>query len=186
MPAADAIEFFDQDDPRWADVALGDDTRSSLKYAGCGIFSFCNAVHALNGCHPDAEKIARWAISVDAFRPEDVGTYRARLYDNIEAAYGEELGFTLCGQFWGTVADERLREHLLAGGTAVVHVPNHFLALTGYRPADNRFHVLESSCSLLRFLRLDSWVGADKLSRGNTNVDWYVLLAPRELRDQSA
>ena len=175
----DGLCLYDQDDPRWADIALGEDARLSLAYAGCGIFSFCNAVHALNACRPDAVAIARWALSIGAFRPEGAGLYRALFYDNVEEAYGHTLGFTLLGQHWGCADDERLKAHLAFGGTAVAHVPNHFLALVGYDVAQDRFHVLESSCSLRRFLRKESWVDAERLCRGATNVDWYVLFAPR-------
>lgn len=51
---AETLCIYDQDDPRWANVVLGNDTQPSLAHSGCGIFSFCNAIHALNGLLPDA------------------------------------------------------------------------------------------------------------------------------------
>jgi hypothetical protein len=65
------------------------------------------------------------------------------------------------------------------GGVAVIHVPNHFMAVVGYDPDSGLYHVLESSESNSRGLEGDSWVTADKLSDGNTKVDWFVLIDNR-------
>ena len=175
----DDLALYDQWDERirsdedeaLRDLRLGPD--------GCGIFSFCNAVHALNGSLPDVVRVGQWAMRIGAYRPSEKGTYRTILYDNVEQELGEELGFRVVGQYWGTIADDRLAAHLLASGTAVVHVPNHFLALVGYDAQAAAFHVIESKVSLARRLRRDSWVAADKLASGPTCVDWYVLLAKR-------
>ena len=173
MAKAHDIEVFDQDDPCWEDMPF-------LKDSGCGILAFRNALAALNGCRPDVCELADWAIAIGAYRPDEAGLYRKTFYDNVEQAYGEKLGFSLAGQYWGAITDEGLTEHLLSGGTAVVHVPNHFLALVDYDAQTGRYRVLESKCSLLRFLRKDGLVSADKLSRGNTQVDWYVLIESRK------
>ena len=157
----------------------GDEALRDLCFAsaGCGIFSFCNAVHALNGSLPDAVRSGQWAMGIGAYRPREKGTYRKALYDNVEREFGEELGFRVVGQYYGTIADARLAEHLLSGGTAVAHVPRHFLALVDYDPEAASFRVIESRVSLRRCVRQDSWVAADKLSSGFTCVDWYVLLS---------
>jgi hypothetical protein len=177
--AFDDLVVYDQRDERFQ--ADGDEALQDLRLAqaGCGVFSFCNAVHALNGCLPDAVRIGQWAMRIGAYRPSEKGTYRKILYDNVEQKFGEELGFRVAGQFWGTVADDRLTSHLLCGGTAVVHVPDHFLALVGYDPQAGSFHVIESRVSLRRRLRRDGWVAAERLSSGHTCVDWYVLLEKR-------
>ena len=116
-------------------------------------------------------------MGIGAYRPREKGTYRKALYDNVEREFGEELGFRVVGQYYGTIADARLAEHLLSGGTAVAHVPRHFLALVDYDPEAASFRVIESRVSLRRCVRQDSWVAADKLSSGFTCVDWYVLLS---------
>jgi len=170
---------YDQWDKR---IRVNDDEAlRDLRFAsaGCGVFSFCNAVHALNGSLPDAVRIGQWAMRIGAYRPHEKGTYRKILYDNVEQELGDELGFHVTGQFFGTIADERLADHLLSGGTAVAHVPNHFLALVGYDPQAASYHVIDSKVSLRRRLRRDSWVAADKLSSGFACVDWYVLLERR-------
>lgn len=48
----------------------GDEALRDLCFAsaGCGIFSFCNAVHALNGSLPDAVRIGQWAMGIGAYR----------------------------------------------------------------------------------------------------------------------
>lgn len=171
------LVVYDQRDERFH--ASGNALLRELRFApsGCGIFSFCNALHALNGCLPDAARIGQWAMRIGAYRPDERGTYRTILYDNVEREFGEELGFRVVGQHWGTIADDLLAGHLLSGGTAVVHVPDHFLALVDYDPQDALYRVIESRVSLRRCLRQDSWVGAEKLSSGFACVDWYVLLA---------
>lgn len=170
---------YDQRDERFR--ASGDALLRELRFApsGCGIFSFCNALHALNGCLPDAARIGQWAMRIGAYRPSERGTYREILYDNVEREFGEELGFRVVGQHYGTIADDRLVCHLQSGGTSVVHVPDHFLALVGYDRQAASYHVIESRVSLSRRLRRDSWVDADKLSSGPTCVDWYALLEAR-------
>ena len=171
--------LYDQNDPYWATVKFNEKDGSDMKTSACGIFSFCNAIYALNEKKADAVEVAQWAISVDAYRPGNGGTYRSILYDNIEQRYGEELGFTLGGQFYGMISDARLQQHLMGGNVAVIHVPNHFMAVIGYNPETMLYHVLESCESDSRGLLGDSWVTADKLSNGKTKVDWYVLIVNR-------
>ena len=171
--------LYDQNDPYWATVKFNEKSGSDMKSSACGIFSFCNAIYALNEKKPDAVEVAYWAISIDAYRPGNGGTMRAKLYDNIEQRYGEELGFRLGGQFYGTIEDARLQQHLTSGNVAVIHVPNHFMAVIGYDPYTRLYHVLESCESESRGLLGDSWVTADKLSNGKTKVDWYVLIYNR-------
>ena len=171
--------LYDQNDPYWETVKFNEKDGSTMKASACGIFSFCNAIYALNQNEANAIEVAYWAISVDAYRPGNGGTYRAKLYDNIEQRYGQELGFTLGGQYTGTITDARLQQHLTSGNVAVIHVPNHFMAVVGYDPATGLYHVLESCESNSRGLEGDSWVTADKLSTGKTKVDWYVLIFNR-------
>ena len=133
----------------------------------------------MNRIEADAVEVATWAIGVKAFRPGGGGTYREILYNNIEAQYGEALNFTVDQQVWGKITDQRLISHLESGKVAVIHVAGHFMCVTGYNPETGLYHVLESAVSSKRGLAGDSWVDAAKMSSGNTNVDWFVLLSPR-------
>lgn len=171
--------LYNQFDPMWKEVKFGTADNTSMYSSACGIFSFCNAVFAMNHSEADAVEVAEWAIGIKAFRPGAGGTYREILYNNIEAEYGEKLNFTLNGQIWGKITDTRLTNHLLTGGVAVIHVSGHFMAVTGYDPETGLYHVLESAVSSKRGLEGDSWVSAAKLTSGYTNVDWFVLISPR-------
>lgn len=113
--------YYEQLDEKWktSDAEILPD--GVLNRSGCGIFSFCNAISAMNGSVPYAIEIAKWAVGVGAYIPVGVGTIRKVLYDNIEVKFGAELNFKIDGQFWGDITDERLVAHLLAGNVAVVH-----------------------------------------------------------------
>lgn len=173
------MDYYDQLDTTWDTLSLGTDNGPSLNVSGCGIFSFCNALLALTGTRPDVLEVAQWAIDVDAYHPEGPGLYRFVFYEQVEEAFGERFGFTLVEQAWGCATDNRLKTHLLEGGVAIVHVPSHFLALVGYDAECDRFHVVESRVSLRRMLSRDCWANTEKLARGNTCVDWYVLMSAR-------
>ena len=172
--------LYNQLDSQWTKVAISKTSTSTMKSSACGIFSFCNAIFSLNRNEADAVEVATWAYSINAYRPGAGGTYREILYNNIEQEYGEKLHFTLNGQIWGKITDSRLKNHLLGGGVAVIHVSGHFMAVTGYNPETGLYHVLESACSKKRGLEGDSWVTAEKMSSGYTNVDWFVLISNRD------
>ena len=171
--------FYNQLDEKWQSIYWGDDPRANFGFSGCGIFAFCNAVYALTGRLPDALETAEWAIATDAYATDGSGTYRKIFFSKVEAKYGKELGFTVRGQYKGKITDRRLKNALMSGDTAIVHVPCHFLVLTGYDPEKDQYHVIESNVSFMRFIRADSWLSAAKLSRGNTRVDWYAILSRR-------
>ncbi|MCR5718840.1 MAG: hypothetical protein K6F80_07390 [Oscillospiraceae bacterium] len=171
--------LYNQKDQQWEMVQFNERSDSTMKASACGIFSFCNAIYALNGRKADAVEVAYWAIDVGAFRPGYDGTTRKIFYDNVEQQYGETLNFTLGGQYWGSISDPLLQSHLQSGGVAVIHVKGHFMAVTGYDQRTGLYHILESYESNTRGLAGDSWVDAYKMSEGNTNVDWYVLISKR-------
>ena len=50
-------------------------------------------------------RIGQWAMRIGAYRPGEKGTYRKVLYDNVEQELGDELGFHVAGQHFGTIAD---------------------------------------------------------------------------------
>lgn len=151
-------------------------TANSLQESGCGVFAFCNALYALNGTIADPVEVATWAVNIGALQPGNGGTYRYPFYDNVQSAYGNRFGFAVYGYAGGGVSDSRLISHLMSGGVAVVNVPGHFMAITGYNPSNRTYHVIESAVSITRGMSPDSWVPAEKMSSGNTAVSWYALL----------
>ncbi|MBR3420339.1 MAG: InlB B-repeat-containing protein [Oscillospiraceae bacterium] len=176
--AADG-RLYNQWDEQWKEVTFTKYSRSgnSLYTSACGIFSFCNAMYALNSRKVDVVELATWAVDIGALRPGAGGTYRDILYKHIEEKWGAEYGFTLGTQQLGTVRDEEFIEHLKNGGVAVLYVPGHFIAVTGYDEVYQTYHVIESAVSAKRGLEPDGWVTADKLTDGGTNGTWYVLIS---------
>ena len=176
--AADG-RLYNQWDDQWKEVTFTKYSRSgnSLYTSACGIFSFCNAMYALNSRKVDVVELATWAVDIGALRPGAGGTYRDILYKHIEEKWGAEYGFTLGTQKLGTVRDEEFIEHLKNGGVAVLYVPGHFIAVTGYDELYQTYHVIESAVSAKRGLEPDGWVTAEKLTNGGTNGTWYVLIS---------
>ena len=166
--------LYNQYDQKWKNTQFEGYT-DNMYNSGCGIFSFCNAIYALNGKRVDAYEVARWAVSISAYRPGNGGMYRDIFYNNVQNAYGSKLGFRLDGRYYADIKDNRLISHLSRGGVAVIHVKSHFVVATEY--SNGKYHVIESAVSNTRELPADSWVTADKLSSGNTNVDWFVLIS---------
>lgn len=168
--------LYDQNNAQWKNVVFTKYSRTgnSMYTSGCGIFSFCNAIYQLNGMKPDAKEVATWAVNNGSYQPGNGGLYRDAFYNKVQNAFGSRFRFRLDGKFSGGVKDTRLITHLRNGGVAVIHVPGHFMALTGY---NGNYHVIESAVYSGRGLAADSWVSASKLCNGSTKVDWYVLIS---------
>lgn len=171
--------LYNQYEEKWQNViftryAL---SQNSMYISGCGIFSFCNAIYALNGNAIDAVNIAAWAVDNGSYQPGNGGMYYLSFYSKVESGYGELFNFRIDGQYYGRVTDARLINHLKNGGVAAIHVYGHLMAVTGYNETDNTYHVIESAVSGTRGLEPDGWVSAAKMSSGSTNVDWYALIS---------
>ena len=180
MFSASAAEgrLYNQFDPYWDTVMMYSitGTKSSMYVSACGIFSFCNAIYSLNSTEIDAVEFGTWAAANGSYRPGNGGTRATELYPKVEADWGERAHFKMLGFYDGGIRSTRLMNHLKSGGVAVIHVYNHFMAVTGYDEENDLYHVIESACSTARGLEGDSWVTAEKLSDGRTNADWYALL----------
>ena len=171
--------LYNQNDSKWKNVKFTKYSTSGndMYTSGCGIFSFCNAIYALNGNTPDAVEVATWAVNNGSYQPGNGGMYRQAFYNNVQSAYGDRFNFKIDGQYYGKITDTRLINHLKSGGVVAIHVSNHFMAVTGYNSSNNTYHVIESAVYSGRGLQADSWVSASKMSSGNTNVDWYALIS---------
>lgn len=184
--AADGI-LYDQNASKWNYVKFDkySQSASDMHVSGCGIFSFCNAVYALNGTITNAYDVAEWAVGIGAYRPGSGGTYRDPFYANVEEKFGQQLGFHVEGTYSGKITDERMKEHLKNGGTAVINVPWHFMAVSGYNEENDTFHILECAPNNNRKLEHDSWVDAKTMCTGRTEVYWYALLSATGTNDKS-
>ncbi len=171
--------LYNQYEEKWQNVIFTKYafTQNSMAISGCGIFSFCNAIYALNGNAIDAVNIAAWAVDNGSYQPGNGGMYYLSFYDTVESGYGELFNFRIDGHYYGRITDQRLIHHLKNGGVAAIHVYGHLMAVTGYNEINNTYHVIESAVSSTRGLEPDSWVSAEKMSIGNTNVDWYALIS---------
>ena len=155
----------------------------TLYAAGCGIFSLCNAVGYVTGYKMDPVEIANWAYA-NGYFSGDVGTYRDPFYRKAAARYGPTYGFTIDtnggGGYWGTIYDSRIKNHLMAGGSVVIHVYGHFMALVGYNPSNGLYHLYDCAPRDRRYTLEnggDLWFSAAQLNSGYTNVDWYCLVS---------
>lgn len=185
--AAEGV-LYDQHDPKWSEVKFDKYAKeaSTMEISGCGIFSFCNALYALNGTIADAYEVADWAVDIGGYRPGAGGTYRYPFYQQVEEVFGNRFGFHIEGYYTGAVTDEVLIDHLKNGGVAVVNVPWHFMAITGYNETDDTYHVLECCVDMeKRGLEPDSWVSAETMSKDRTEVGWYVLLSNTGTNDRT-
>ena len=104
--AADG-RLYNQWDEQWKNVVFTKYSQggNSLYTSACGMFSFCNAIYALNSRKVDVVEFSTWAVEIGALRPGAGGTYRDILYKHVEEKWGEEFGFTIAAQGLGTVRD---------------------------------------------------------------------------------
>ncbi|MDE6004234.1 MAG: dockerin type I repeat-containing protein [Oscillospiraceae bacterium] len=177
--SAEGLLYYQFDD-RWKNIKFTKYAKSSntMASSGCGIFSFCNAIYALNGIRPDAIAVAAWGVQTGGYRPGAGGLYRYDFYEKVESAYSQEYRFYLEHYTYGNVTDARLIQHLQSGGVAVIHVASHFMVISHYNPEDNTYYVLESAPVKSRGLETTGWVSAETLLNTNsTRVDWYALLS---------
>ncbi|MCM1220277.1 MAG: DUF3597 domain-containing protein [Lachnospiraceae bacterium] len=156
---------------------------SQLQSSGCGIFSFANAIYALNGKKVDITSVATWAKGNKSWVPGGGGLWRWRFFGNdlssgnVAAKYGNTYNFKIDGCYDGKITDSKLTNHLKNGGVAVIHVYNHFMTVTAY---DGKYYyVVESYPTNGRGLSSSGWVGSGKLTSGKTNVDWYCLISSK-------
>lgn len=155
-----------------------------LAFIGCGIFSLANCVGYMTGRQMDVVQVADWAYARGYFNGE-VGTYGNTFYQNVGKEYGPLFGFNIDANngkgYYGSIYDTRLVDHLKAGGTAVIHVENHFMALVGYNSSNGMYHVYNSTPGTIdgtSYTNGDVWVTGTQLNTGDDKVNWYVLVYP--------
>lgn len=135
-----SITVFSQTDSRWANVSYGrgpGGRNANISQAGCGILSYVNAVYYMTGNFIQPSELAAWSVN-NGYRINGVGTSLG-LYEAYANAYGSAYGFKYAGSV-SRVSDART--HLQNGGTAVISVPNHIMALVSYE--NGRYLILDS------------------------------------------
>lgn len=135
-----SITVFSQTDSRWANVSYGKGpggSRATLTQAGCGILSYVNAVYYMTGNFIQPSELAAWSVN-NGYRINGVGTSLG-LYEAYANAYGTVYGFKYSGSVNRISA---ARSHLQGGGTAIISVPDHLMALVTY--SDGKYLILDS------------------------------------------
>ncbi|MEE1314899.1 MAG: C39 family peptidase [Faecalimonas sp.] len=148
--------------------------------SGCGILSTVNAVNYLTGNFIPPTELAQWAYSNNYFNGTyGQGSVRALLYSNVTAAFGSKYGFSVSNLTYDTIYSTTLKNHLIGGGTAIVHCPNHFMAINAYNASTGQYLVYDSAANeSVRQTTVDgTWLTADQI-HANTNirVDWFCLV----------
>ncbi len=177
MTAVAAPTCYQQGDARWGGTYIGN---WNIAESGCGILSTVNAVNYLTGNFINPIELGQWAHSKNYYNGSyGQGTVRWNFYPNVTAAYGAKYGFKITGCSGGGVTSSALINHLKAGGAAVVHVPNHFMAITGYNSSTGQYLVYDSAAAPKRNTSVyGSWLTAAQLNSNSlTVVDWYCLVS---------
>lgn len=134
------ITVFSQKDSRWADISYGKGPggkKATLSSAGCGILAYVNAVYYMTGKFIQPSELAAWSVN-NGYRLNGTGTSHG-LYK----AYADSCGASFGFQYSGTANSIRAaRSHLSNGGTAIISVPNHIMALASYN--NGKYLVLDS------------------------------------------
>ncbi|MBQ3094295.1 MAG: InlB B-repeat-containing protein [Clostridia bacterium] len=173
-----------QDLAKWKNYVYGD-SQGTLYRTGCGMFAIVNAVGYLTGNTMSVTEVASWGHSIGGYNPGNThaGTYRMTIYPRLQAKYGERYGFTVdCGStnegYWAGSSSSTLKNHLKNGGVAIGHVPGHFIAVVGYDPNTNYYHVYDSYPTSARGTgNGDAWVTQSHLATGKLKLDWFCLLS---------
>lgn len=173
--------YYVQSDSRWASVKVGS---LSIADSACGIAGICNAVYYLTGRQMDLVEVANMAHDRHYYNTDSVaGVYRSVFMHSAEW-YGSAYGYKATEFLWGNVKSRELLDHIASGGTAVLHVPGHFMTLIDYDSETERYLVIDSMPGDVG--KYDKrrqgithtggdWLTADTLSKGNTKSDGYSL-----------
>ncbi|MBQ8828027.1 MAG: C39 family peptidase, partial [Clostridia bacterium] len=177
---------YQQADSRWGSVKYGSWT---VAESGCGILSLVNAVNYQTGNFINPLNLASWAYSKNYYNGTcGQGTVRATLYSNVTAAYGGTYGFKVSNLTYGTITNSTLINHLKNGGSAIVHVPNHFMAINGYDSSTGKYLVYDSSAAAKRNTSTSgSWLTAAQLNANSlTKVDWFCLVTSTGVKNTAS
>ena len=150
---------FSQHDSRWGQVLYTstNNRNQTISTSGCGLLSITNAVYNLNGNFINPIDIGRFAVA-NGHRTANEGTAFS-LYRAFANNFGSRYGFRYSGN---TTSFSELARHLQQGGTAVISVTGHVMAIAAYN--NGNFMVLESAPnSPRRGLPATSWVGERRL-----------------------
>lgn len=173
-----------QVDSSWSNKVYG---KGSIKNTGCGILSTVNAVYNVTGNFINPEILASWAHKNGYYNKTGAEGSYAGLFTKCDDKFGDEYNFKVVGNGTGNIKSANLVNHLNNGGTAVVHVPGHFMAIVDYNKDNGKYLVFDcapgsgTSYNSIKRRNLTSpkgdWKTADQLSQGNLKVDRFYLFS---------
>ncbi|MBE7065025.1 MAG: hypothetical protein E7384_04325 [Ruminococcaceae bacterium] len=174
-------QVFRQTDQNYGNYDPSGGAGCTIQKNGCGIMSIVNAVYHLNGNIISLKDLFTWAYSTGGYGTS--GTTRYTIYPALQAAFGAKYGFTVGTMDYGTVSDTRFINHLKNGGTAIVHVYNHFMCIAGYDSASGRYLLIDPAANwdTRHSSAGGNWMTAAELTGGINShyltIDWWCLLS---------
>ena len=168
---------YQQGDARWAYEQFG---MANIGASGCGLLSTVNAVNYQTGNFINPVELARWGYQNNYYNGSGgQGTMRWLFFPALNDAFGSRYGFKISGCSGGSITSPALINHLKNGGSAIVHVPNHFMAINAYSAATGQYLVYDSAAAPHRNTSVNgSWLTAEQLNSINlTVVDWFCLVS---------
>ena len=135
---------FHQYDSPWGTKVYGN---SNLKNSGCGILSVVTAVYNLTGNFLEPTTLASWAYNNHYYNGVNgqggITGNRINYMNNLTKKFGNTYGFKLDYAGEGNCSSEKLIKHLQNGGTAVVRIPGHYMAIVDYDANTKTFLLLD-------------------------------------------
>ena len=150
------FKVYAQQDERWRDIPYGytDEEETVQAYigkggsrdvgAGCGILSFTNALWYLKGLNSDPTEFVEILTDFSlrrGYRLNGSGTVEG-LVKAFCDGHGSEYGIT---HVKDAQTLKSVRQDLIDGKVAVVHLVGHYVAVVNYDPATEQYLVLDSS-----------------------------------------
>lgn len=171
-------------DSRWGNYYYGSSYSSNITNSGCGILSIVNAVYNLNGKFIQPTDLAAWANRSGYYNS---GYGYGSGQPIVEAAakqYGNSYGFKCTGS--GTnIKDTKLINHLKNGGTAVVNVYNHYIAIVGYDANTKKYQVFDCAPGVGRkttakgdWWKYDYFYSSDNMYYDSYKGKWVYSMIP--------
>ena len=176
----------------WSNEEYGNGSKRALKNSGCGILSIVNAVYNLTGNFIQPTELASWAYSAKLYNKNGSdGCYgevsNAKTANNVfmkaADAFGDTYGFKYVDCAWGTASSNKLKNHIKNGGTAIVHVPGHYMTIVDYDESTGKYLVYDPAPNQGKRVGLTkadgSWKTPAELSVGNIKIDRFYLYSAK-------
>lgn len=122
-----------------------------IQGGGCGIVSLVSAIYNLGGTISKDKignvinDVLNWGYNTkttSGVRYWQNGVKNRNLFNQADEKFGTTYGFTISNEISGTSTDSKFVNHIKNGGTAVVHVYSHFMAVVDYKVENGKTYFL--------------------------------------------